>query len=38
MEALANAMVARILQCIRVSNQHVVHSEFAQCYTSIIFQ
>lgn len=38
LEASAHAMVARILQYRRVSNQHTVHSEFEQCYTSIISQ
>lgn len=37
-EVLTIATMAIILQCINVSNQHVIHLKFTQCYTSNIFQ
>ena len=36
MEVLDNAMVIIILQCISVSNQHIVHIKLTSCYMSII--
>ena len=37
-KVLTNATEVIILQCIKVSNQHVVHLEPIQCYMSIISQ
>ena len=36
MQVIAKTMVAIILQCISVSNQHTVHLKFTRCYMSII--